>query len=94
VPVAASGVDDDTQYLLRAAAAVSQGRYIFITDDSGIGNPHAEPSVDCYQVTRLNALIGRVLDGLVAGRRVEAQPDGVIREVGRYDRGVCRPRGR
>jgi hypothetical protein len=90
VPVAASGVDDDAQYLMRAAAAVSQSRYIFITDDSGIGAAHAEPSVDCYVVTRLNDLIGRVIDGLVSGRRVEAEPDAVIRQVGRYDRGVCR----
>lgn len=90
VPVAASGADDDTQYLMRAAAAASQSRYIFITDDSGIGNRHAEPSVDCYVVTKLDGLISRVVDGLVSGQRIEPEGEAIVRKVGTYDRGVCR----
>ena len=40
-PVAASGVGDLAEYVMRAMAAATQSRYIFLTDDSGIGNPHA-----------------------------------------------------
>ena len=89
IPVGASGVDDDAQYVLRSMAALTQGRYIFLTDDSGVGNSHAEPDVACYQVTRLDQLIARVLASVATGKRVEARPDDVIRKVGRYDRGQC-----
>jgi len=47
VPVAASGVDDTAQYVLRTMAALAQGRYIFLTDDSGVGDEHAEPGRPC-----------------------------------------------
>jgi hypothetical protein len=89
VPVAASGVADTAEYMMRAMAAVTQSRYIFLTDDSGIGNPHAPPAVDCYQVTRLDALLRRVLEGQLTGRRVEARQGEVIRDVGQYDAGRC-----
>ena len=90
VPVAASGVEDSAQYVMRTMAVLTQGRYIFLTDDSGIGNAHAEPDVNCYVVTQLDQLIARVLAGLVEGRRIEPQKGEVIRAVGDYDRGHCR----
>lgn len=89
VPVAASGVADTAEYAMRAMAALTQSRYVFLTDDSGVGNPHAPPAVDCYQVTRLDALLRRVLDGQLSGRRVEAREGEVIRSVGQYDAGRC-----
>lgn len=89
VPVAASGVDDTAQYVLRTMAAMTQGRYVFLTDDSGVGDAHAEPDVACYLVTRLDQLLGRVLGGIATGRRIEPRPDDVIRRVGSYDRGRC-----
>lgn len=89
VPVAASGVDQRAEYFMRAAAALTQSRYIFLTDDSGIGNPHAEPDVDCYVVTQLATSIRRVLASMVSGQRIEPLPAEVIRTVGRYDHGKC-----
>lgn len=89
VPVAASGVADTAEYVMRAMAAATQSRYIFLTDDSGIGNPHAPPAVACHLVTRLDSLIRRVLDSQISGRRVEPREGEVIRTVGRYDRGKC-----
>ena len=91
VPVAASGVADDAQYLMRSMAAVTQSRYLFLTDDSGVGLPHDEPDVPCYVVTRLDGLIERVVASLLVGHRVEPQPEAIIRRTGDYDRGVCRP---
>ena len=95
VPVAASGVGDSAEYLMRGLAALTQSRYTFLTDDSGIGNPHAAPAIDCYLVTRLDALLRRVIDSQLSGRRVEPERQEVIRRVGQYDNGRCViPRGR
>ena len=95
VPVAASGVGDSAEYLMRGLAALTQSRYTFLTDDSGIGNPHAAPAIDCYLVTRLDALLRRVIDSQLAGRRIEPERYEVIRRVGQYDHGHCViPRGR
>ncbi|MFN3389734.1 MAG: vWA domain-containing protein [Allosphingosinicella sp.] len=89
VPVAASGVADTAEYVMRAMAAATQSRYIFLTDDSGIGNPHAPPAVACHLVTRLDTMVRRVLDSQISGRRVEPREGEVIRTVGRYDNGKC-----
>ena len=90
VPVASSGVDDRAEYFMRAAAALTQSRYVFLTDDSGIGNPHAEPDVACYVVTSLASSIRRVLDSQLSGRRIEPAEQEVIRVNGVYDQGRCR----
>jgi len=64
---------------------------VFLTDDSGYGNPHAEPDVDCYVVTQLNNLMIRVINSLVAGVRQEPTSNDIIRQVGNYNQGVCDP---
>ncbi len=89
VPVAASGVADKAEYVMRAMAALTQSRYTFLTDDSGVGNAHAAPAIDCYLVTRLNALLIRVIDSQISGRRIEPREQEVIRTVGNYDHGKC-----
>ncbi len=89
VPVGASGVADTAEYVMRAMAAATQSRYTFLTDDSGIGNPHAKPAIDCYLVTRLDALLRRVIDSQISGRRIEPEDNEIIRSVGKYDAGKC-----
>ncbi|MEQ1510912.1 MAG: vWA domain-containing protein, partial [Sphingopyxis sp.] len=89
VPVAASGVADTAEYAMRAMAALTQSRYTFLTDDSGVGNAHAAPAIDCYLVTRLDALLRRVIDSQLSGRRIEPNDGEVIRSVGQYDGGRC-----
>lgn len=89
VPIAASGVDKTAEFLMRSMAQITGGRFLFLTDDSGIGNPHAEPTVDCYVVTRLDNLVTRVLNNLITGERDEPEADDVIRSVGNYRAGVC-----
>ena len=88
-PVAASGVADKAEYAMRAMAAATQSRYLFLTDDSGVGNPHAPPAIDCYLVTRLDALVRRVIDTQISGRRIEPDDNEIIRSVGKYDAGKC-----
>lgn len=88
-PVAASGVADEAEYAMRAMAAFTQSRYLFLTDDSGVGNAHAPPAIDCYLVTRLDALLRRVIDSQISGRRIEPGEGEVIRSVGQYEAGRC-----
>lgn len=90
VPVGASGVGPGAEYMMRAMSALTQSRYIFLTDDSGIGNPHAPPSVDCYNVTSLQTSIERILSSQISGQREEPREQEIIRTVGQYDRGRCR----
>ena len=87
-PVAASGVANEAERLMRIAAQQTMGRYMFITDDSGIGNSHAEPHIPCYQVQYLNDLMVRAIGSEVAGQRLPAQGE-IIREVGEPVDGVC-----
>lgn len=88
-PLAASGVDTRTEYLFRAAEVLTQGRYMFLTDDSGVGDPHKEPSIPCYVVTSLENLLSRVVRSEVTGERIEPREDEIVRQVGNYERGVC-----
>jgi hypothetical protein len=84
----ASGVAAESEFLMRQAAAMTGGRYVFLTDDSGVGLGHAEPTIACYRVTLLRDLMARILQSELTGRRVEAASD--LREVGSYAGGVCR----
>lgn len=61
IPVAASGVDKNTEFMLRFFAAVTGGTYVFITNDSGVGNEHIKASVGKYTVEQLNDLISRLI---------------------------------
>ena len=62
IPVSASGIDRETEFLLRFLSVTTNGTYVFITDDSGIGNDHLEPSVGQYEVEKLNDLIVRLIN--------------------------------
>lgn len=61
LPIGASGVDASTEFLLRSLDIMTGGTYIFLTDDSGIGNDHLEPTVGDFQVEFLNDLLERVI---------------------------------
>ena len=69
-PVAASGVDKPTEFLFRAMAAMTGGKYVFLTDDSGVGNSHEEPDITGYTVEKLNDLMVREIRSYVAARTV------------------------
>jgi Mg-chelatase subunit ChlD len=88
-PLAASGVADTAEYLMRGMAATTHGRYLFLTNDSGVGNSKAEPKIPCYITTRLDQLLIRVIASELSGARVEAAANQVIRSVGQQTAGVC-----
>ena len=62
IPVAASGVDKNTEFFLRFTAIATDATYVFITNDSGVGNEHIEATVGEYTVEQLNDLIIRLID--------------------------------
>lgn len=61
IPVTASGIDKATEFLMRFFSISTNSTYVFITDDSGIGNDHLEPSVGEYEVEFLNDLMVRLI---------------------------------
>ncbi|MBP5721461.1 MAG: VWA domain-containing protein [Bacteroidales bacterium] len=61
IPVASSGVDKNTEFILRFMAIATGGTYVFITNDSGIGNEHIAASVGEYKVEILGDLMVRLI---------------------------------
>jgi hypothetical protein len=61
VPIACSDIKKDGEYLMRVIALATNGTYLFLTDDSGVGNAHIKPSTDKYEVEKLNDAIVRII---------------------------------
>jgi len=74
IPVASSGIDFATEYLLRQEALMTGGTYIFLTDDSGIGDPHLQPTVGEFTVEYLNACMVRIVNEYITGTETEPVP--------------------
>lgn len=89
-PVAASGVDELAEHTMRSAAQLTGGRYLFLTDDSRIGNAHKEPRLPCYFVTHLDDAMLRMIDLEMTGRYREPARNEVLRTGGAPQGGVCR----
>ena len=88
-PVASSGVDLTTELSMRSAAQVTGGRYLFLTDDSGIGESHLEPTIPCYFVTSLSNAVVRMVTMELKGDYMEPTEDEVIRTGGDPQDGRC-----
>ncbi len=61
IPISASGIDDETEIFLRTLAISTNSTYIFITNESGVGNTHKTPIVGQYKVEKLNNLLVRLI---------------------------------
>lgn len=59
--VGASGIDKSTEYLFRQMSAYTGGRYVFLTDDSGVGDSHLVPDITNYQVEHLDKILVRAI---------------------------------
>jgi hypothetical protein len=88
-PVSASGTDERAEYAMRSAAQISGGRYIFLTDDSGVGGTHAEPHIPCYVVTKFDRALVRMVESEMTGQHVFAPTTEVLRTVGSPVDGTC-----
>jgi hypothetical protein len=62
IPVAASGIDKQTEFFLRFTAISTDGTYVFLTNHSGVGGDHIEATVGEYEVELLNELIVRLIN--------------------------------
>ena len=78
IPVASSGVDSETEFLLRSYALMTGGTYVFLTNDSGIGNMHKDPDIDeTVTVEMLNDCMVRIACeycGMYSGEKVPYTP--------------------
>lgn len=62
IPIVASGADKTVEYLMRYFSVSTNGTYVFLTDDSGIGNKHLKPTTTDFKVEKLNNLIVRLIN--------------------------------
>lgn len=67
IPVSASGVDKNTEFMLRFFAICTGGTYTFLTNDSGVGFDHIKASVGDYEVEKLNDLLIRLINYYTEG---------------------------
>ncbi|QJC51322.1 VWA domain-containing protein [Paenibacillus albicereus] len=67
VPIAASGTDLETELLMRTLAVATGGSYVFLTDDSGIGNGHKKPEGVEPQILPLNDLLVDLISRYAGG---------------------------
>ena len=61
VPIVSSNTERDTELFARGAAICTGGSYVFLTDDSGIGDSHLEPIIGDYKVEKLHDIIVRII---------------------------------
>jgi hypothetical protein len=89
-PVASSGINDFTELTMRSAAQLTGGRYLFLTNDSGLGGNHKEPSIPCYFVTSLSDAITRMVDIELSGTYREPEASQILRTGGDPEDGACK----
>jgi hypothetical protein len=75
-PVAGSGTRDEAEFALRTAAFMTMGQYLFLTDHSGVGLPHAAPHAETYNVEWLSSVMLRMIASELSGR--ELQPSEIL----------------
>ncbi len=61
IPVVGSGSDSDVEQFGRAIAIETGGVYVFLTDDSGIGESHEEPIIGAHEVRPLVDIITDII---------------------------------
>jgi hypothetical protein len=76
VPVVCSGIDKSAEYLMRCLALATNGSYVFLTDDSGVGNPHIKPTTDEFKVELLNNLLQRLIGEMIYAKDCDQKENG------------------
>jgi hypothetical protein len=75
IPITASGINRKTEFLMKFMAIATNGTYVFITDDSGIGNPHLDPLINDFDVEYLNDMILRLIDNYSKTSRCQSSQE-------------------
>ena len=61
IGVSSSGVDKETEFLMRFLGIHTGGTYTFLTDHSGIGESHIEPTIGDHAIEFLDDLMVRLI---------------------------------
>lgn len=69
IPIVSSGADKTVEFLMRYFSIATNGTYVFLTDDSGIGNPHLKATTKEFKVEKLNDLIIRLIEKYAGVKR-------------------------
>jgi len=75
VPVVCSGADKSTEFIMRSIALATNGDYVFLTDDSGVGGSHIKPTTDVFNVEFFNSLLERVIKQMVFANKCSEQKE-------------------
>ncbi len=62
IPVVSSNSERNTELFGRALSICTNGTYVFLTDDSGVGDSHLEPIIGDHEVEKLYDIIIRVIN--------------------------------
>jgi hypothetical protein len=73
VPVSASGIAKDTEYLMKFFGMATNGTYVFLTNHSGVGGDHLEPDADTYTVEPFNRLLVRLISEYTRQQQCDGQ---------------------
>jgi hypothetical protein len=82
-PVATGRYDPPTEFVMRTSALLTGGQFLFLTDDSGVGDKHDEPHLNNYHVEKLNKLMIRMIASELAGKRIAPERGDILRTVGK-----------
>ena len=75
ISVAASGFTQKAEFFFRSQSLLTGGQYIFLTDDSGIGNEHEQPTIqEPLVIEYLNACLVRLINGYQSGVMADPVP--------------------
>ena len=89
-PVSASGADELLHFTMRTEAELTGGRFLWLTDDSGVGGMHLDTGLPCYWVTKLNREMVRMIEMELTGGEVPLATGDIVRSVGSPMNGQCR----
>jgi len=65
VTVACSGTDKSAEFVMRSMALATNGTYLFLTDDSGVGGTHIKPTTDVFTTELLNNAFQRIIKQMI-----------------------------
>ncbi|HLK35706.1 MAG TPA: hypothetical protein VKU41_03065 [Polyangiaceae bacterium] len=81
-PVSASGTNDLLECTMRTTALMTGGRYLFLADDSGVGDSRKIPEIPCFYVTLLEKALVRVASMEISGNYIAPDVSEIIRVSG------------
>jgi hypothetical protein len=82
-PIACSGYNPEAECVLRTSALMTGSQFLFLTDDSGVGNSHAEPHIPFYHVEKLDRLMIRMIASELSGKQLAPERSEILRTVGK-----------